>query len=140
MRTKFVYKNHTGVVEERDVDIVAVIFDHTLHPEFGYNTPGWYVCGWDFSRERKGQTYRSFRQDNIIVPERAEGERNYKLLDIPKNWCLVPEDLVTHIGDWRTACTIARKHAAPATVDSDDPFYWEHQLATLDRIKKELNR
>jgi hypothetical protein len=84
MRTKFVYKNHQGLIEERDVDIVAVLYDHTTHPEYGYVTPGWYVCGWDYSRGRDGSIYRNFRQDNIVVPERTAGELNYKLMEFPK--------------------------------------------------------
>lgn len=43
-------------------------------------------------------------------------------------------DVISHGEDWRTALTFMRDHAAPATEDSDDVGYWQHQLTVLDRI------
>jgi len=43
-------------------------------------------------------------------------------------------DVISHGEDFRTALTFMRDNAAPATVDSDDPGYWQHQLNVLDRI------
>lgn len=58
---------------------------------------------------------------------------------VPDGWRLVPEDLLTHLGDWQTACQIAPQHAAPATADSDDTSYWDHQLRTIAKIRAALN-
>lgn len=57
---------------------------------------------------------------------------------VPAGWRLVPEDLLTHIGDWQAACEIARHHAAPATVDIDDKSYWDHQLRTIAKVRAML--
>lgn len=57
---------------------------------------------------------------------------------IRDGWKMVPEDLLTHIGDWRTACQIAFDNAGPPTADSDDQSYWVHQLTTLDRIERAI--
>jgi hypothetical protein len=84
MRTKFAYRNHRGVIEERDVDIVSIHYDYTLHPEYGYDTPGWVAAGWDYSRERNGTIYRSFRLDNIVVPKQERQSQHYELLALPK--------------------------------------------------------
>ncbi|USN15726.1 hypothetical protein BABAJAGA_00860 [Brevundimonas phage vB_BgoS-BabaJaga] len=43
-------------------------------------------------------------------------------------------DVISHGEDFRTALTFMRDHAAPATEDSDDVGYWQHQLTVLDRI------
>lgn len=68
MRVKFQYKNHRGVVEERDVDIVQLQFSFTNHPEYGYQ-PGWAISGWDFSRERDGKDFRTFYLQNVIIED-----------------------------------------------------------------------
>lgn len=52
-----------------------------------------------------------------------------------QSWKLLPVDLETHLHDFKAACTIARDTAAPATIDSDDPGYWSHQLRTIARIE-----
>nr|DAV12671.1 MAG TPA: hypothetical protein [Caudoviricetes sp.] len=43
-------------------------------------------------------------------------------------------DVISHGEVWREALTFMRDHAAPATEDSDDVGYWQHQLTVLDRI------
>lgn len=43
-------------------------------------------------------------------------------------------DVISHGEDFRTALTAMRDNAAPATEDSDDVGYWQHQLTVLDRI------
>ena len=105
MRTKFNYKNHEGKVEERDVDVVAVLFDYMNHPEHGYQ-PGWFVAGWDYSRGRDGKIYRSFALPNIILPPRPDGTFNYKLMELlkdPTNLHRQPEiDPVTEFAMWLT--------------------------------------
>jgi hypothetical protein len=53
-------------------------------------------------------------------------------------WVNVPEDLLTHIGDWRRACEIALDAAPPSREDFDDIGYWRKQLATLDEIERQI--
>lgn len=48
-------------------------------------------------------------------------------------WVAVPDDLLSHIGDWRKACEIAELN----TVEPD-ASYWKHQLDTLDGIEAML--
>ena len=43
-------------------------------------------------------------------------------------------DVISHGEVWREALTHMRDNAAPATVDTDDVGYWQHQLTVLDRI------
>lgn len=45
-------------------------------------------------------------------------------------WRLLPEDLYTHLGDWRAACIEARENAR-----DHDKAYWDHQLRTLDAVE-----
>lgn len=86
MRIKFEYKNHRGQIEERDVDIVAVNFDFTVHPEYGYQ-PGWCFAGWDYSRGREGKEYRTFYHHNIILHDStAKGTYRpvFTLFELPR--------------------------------------------------------
>ena len=54
----------------------------------------------------------------------------------PKDgWIELPEDLLTHIHDWRKACEIAMAAAPEPSIDQNDRKYWEHQLITLDRVE-----
>jgi len=55
---------------------------------------------------------------------------------VPAGWELLPEDLGTHLNDWRTACRAMA--AIYATDRGDDNSYWKHQLDTLDRIEELL--
>lgn len=77
MRIQFKYKNHRGLIEDRDVDIVAMGFDFMNHEEFGYQ-PGWFIAGHDYSRGRDGTEYRSFYLPNIILTH-AERKLNHIL-------------------------------------------------------------
>ena len=43
-------------------------------------------------------------------------------------------DVISHGEVWREALIHMRDNAAPATVDTDDVGYWQHQLTVLDRI------
>lgn len=43
-------------------------------------------------------------------------------------------DVISHGEVWREALTHMRDNAAPATADTDDVGYWQHQLTVLDRI------
>lgn len=51
---------------------------------------------------------------------------------VPEGWSLLPEDLVTHIDDWRMACRISREQQSESF---EDNTYWEHLLTTLDKIE-----
>lgn len=85
MRIKFEYKNHRGEIEERDVDVVAVNFDFTVHPEYGYQ-PGWCFAGWDYSRGREGKEYRTFYFHNVILQEHGKWGRYqpvFTLFELP---------------------------------------------------------
>jgi NTP pyrophosphatase (non-canonical NTP hydrolase) len=48
-------------------------------------------------------------------------------------------DLLTHYNSWRKALIIARDNATPATVDSDDRSYWQHELNVFDRTFAIIN-
>jgi hypothetical protein len=52
-------------------------------------------------------------------------------------WRLLPEDLFTHLHDWRTACEHMLSNAPRPTEDQDDAGYWQKQLNTLDKIEAE---
>ncbi len=56
-----------------------------------------------------------------------------------EGWVLVPEDLLTHLGDWETACRIALATAEVKPPDIDDKSYWEHQLVTISKIRAALD-
>jgi len=58
--------------------------------------------------------------------------------NIPEGWALVPEDLITHINDWRNACEHMLSNAPRPTEDQNDAGYWQHQLDVLDKIEKDL--
>lgn len=57
-----------------------------------------------------------------------------------QDWKVVPTDLLTHLGDWENACKIARDNAPPPREDEDDRGYWQHQLDTIDKIKRALGQ
>lgn len=80
MRIKFKYHNHEGKNEERDVDVVALGFDPSFHPEHGHQ-PSWFICGWDYSRGRDGGQYRNFSLANIILDD---PKQFVKLLQLPR--------------------------------------------------------
>lgn len=48
------------------------------------------------------------------------------------------QDVTTHNGDFKDACAAMRDHARP--VGGDTAAYWQHQLATLDRMKGQAER
>lgn len=54
---------------------------------------------------------------------------------VPDGWKLVPEDLLSHLGDWEEACRLADAVSACA----EDDGYWKHQLKVLSRIKSLLS-
>ena len=56
-----------------------------------------------------------------------------------KDWMKLPVDLWTHIGDWETACIIARDSSPPPNADQDDYSYWQHQLDTIAKIKLQMS-
>jgi hypothetical protein len=56
---------------------------------------------------------------------------------VPEGWRLLPEDLATHLGDWRMACKIASQQ--PDQQDGGAACYWDHQLKTLNNIEAELS-
>jgi hypothetical protein len=56
---------------------------------------------------------------------------------VPEGWRLLPEDLATHLGDWRMACKIAAQQ--PDQQDGGAACYWDHQLKTLDNIEAMLS-
>lgn len=80
MRIQFEYKNHRGQIEVRDVDVITLAFDFISHPNFGYQ-PGWFIGGWDYSRGRTGNVYRSFMLNNVILPD---SQSTFRLLNLPK--------------------------------------------------------
>jgi hypothetical protein len=53
---------------------------------------------------------------------------------------LLPIDLLSHLGDFETACTIAKEHAEVSPPDIDDKAYWQRQLDTIGRIRTALAR
>lgn len=61
---------------------------------------------------------------------------------IPANeWRYLPEDLLTHIDDFRNAVLIAMDCCNPhgmVSLDPGDMSYWEKQLQTIDRIKSAM--
>lgn len=57
----------------------------------------------------------------------------------PAGWLPLPGDLLSHIDDWRSACTIARDAAPLPTEDMDDRSYWQHQLNVLDRVEAQID-
>lgn len=50
----------------------------------------------------------------------------------PDEWMILPDDLWTHLHDWRTACTIAKRCD---TDSADNAAYWQKQIDTLDKIR-----
>lgn len=62
----------------------------------------------------------------------------YATQSVPHDWRMLPEDLWTHLCDWRTACAYMLSNAPPPTYDADEPAYWKRQLATLARIEAEV--
>lgn len=67
MRVKFKYKNHRGNIEDRDVDIQSLDYFTVPNEEHGYS-PGWFISGFDYSRDRDGSEFRSFALANIQLP------------------------------------------------------------------------
>lgn len=45
-------------------------------------------------------------------------------------------DYITHHHDWRKACEIAKNYSE----HPNDKDYWQHQIDTLDNLKKERER
>lgn len=76
MQIKFMYRNHRGNISERTVRDARIIYDYSVHPEFGYVQPGWYIHGID---EEKNAG-RSFALHNIVIPPDSQGAHVYQLL------------------------------------------------------------
>lgn len=51
-------------------------------------------------------------------------------------WEILPEDLRTHLRDFRAACIIAKE----ASNEDCDISYWQHQIDVIDRAKTAINR
>lgn len=64
---RFKYKNHRGVIEERQVEPVSLDYAYRPNPEYGYPA-GWFLHCKDYTRGRNGEP-RSFFLGNIILPE-----------------------------------------------------------------------
>jgi hypothetical protein len=51
---------------------------------------------------------------------------------------VLPQDLRTHLGDFQTACRIARDAAPEPEADQDDRSYWVHQLKVINQIGDQI--
>lgn len=56
---------------------------------------------------------------------------------VPEGWRMVPEDAVTHLGDFNEACTIAWRISVERG-DTDNASYWQHQVNTIKEIRSAL--
>ena len=82
MRIQFKYKNHEGKIEDRDVDITHVEFVLNNNG-YGYQ-PGWAISGWDYSRGRDGNDYRTFFLSHIVLPEIHKFPFGHRLMSFPR--------------------------------------------------------
>lgn len=44
------------------------------------------------------------------------------------------DDIISHAANFRNALTMARDNAEPASHDTDDPGYWQHEIDVFNRI------
>lgn len=58
-------------------------------------------------------------------------------VDLPEGWLILPEDLVTHLNDWRGACEIAIAHieAGDAMEYQDVRDYWQNKIHLLNNAE-----
>jgi len=49
----------------------------------------------------------------------------------PDGYAVAPEDLLTHMNDWKVACT----RSLQVSVADEDKSYWQHQLDVLSKIE-----
>lgn len=65
-----------------------------------------------------------------------------ELVSIPDDWELVPEDLVTHLNDWREACAIAQKAVQIPCKGAhlDTVAHWQLHIDLLNKIEWEISR
>ena len=53
---------------------------------------------------------------------------------MPEDCAVLPMDFLTHMGDWERACNIAYH----SSTDNDDKSYWQHQMTTLENLRKRM--
>lgn len=66
-RIQFIYKNHRGEVQDRDVLPLSLDYVTVPNSTYGYS-PGWFLTCKDFSFGRDGTDIRSFALCNIQLP------------------------------------------------------------------------
>lgn len=76
----------------------------------------------------------AMQQLSLLLANQPESFASRKVA-APDGWKLVPDDIWSHRGDWRTAVEHMCKSSDN---DADDLLYWQHQLETLDRIETML--
>lgn len=85
----------------------------------------------------------SKRGKRRLVFAESAGHRNAELFgetlqpligELPEGFAILPIDLLTHIGDWESACNIAW-NVASACNNVDDADYWLKQLKTIENIR-----
>lgn len=54
----------------------------------------------------------------------------------PEEW----DDLLSHQGSWRSGLVVALNTAEPASHDSDDASFWQHEIDVFDRVWRALPR
>jgi len=82
-----------------------------------------------------GGKWNSFIDQDHFKNTKAAGypiRALYAAPQIPEGWEILPEDLRTHLGDFREAMDLA------ISVTGDPEGYWAHQLETLDRVEARI--
>lgn len=67
-RVRFSYKNHRNEIADRTIEVTSLDYCPVPNNHYGYG-PGWFLTGYDFTGERKGEQVRSFALCNIQMPE-----------------------------------------------------------------------
>lgn len=62
--------------------------------------------------------------------------------ELPEGFEVIPEDLVSHLNDWRIACQIALNNIeSPDVMDYQDSLnYWQNKIYLLNNIEWEISR